>query len=203
MTPEVLLASFITQPSFRGGLLFELWEKYRGVLIRVSIEFLAYVAIYIVAPVAILVVLRDPRLFLPYILSLGLLGSSLALAIRKDPPEAIALVSGLAFGGRIWLDIVIANVPGSDLLRFLREHAFDYFSAGAIIAVVSYFAAATSARVRVSWLAGTIALIAGLAAFATGTGIGQTALLIVGGAMAGAALGAPGLPAPLRNALRR
>jgi len=82
---------------------------------------------------------------------------------------------------------------GDQILAFFREHAFDYFGAGALVAAVWYLSVNRTAP-RVVWLAGVMAFVGALTAFTAGGGASELAIVAVGGFIVGVLLGAVPLP---------
>lgn len=72
------------------------------------------------------------------------------LCSRTGNKDLGSMVLGLALGGGMWLATVASLLGGSDqdLVKYLREHAFDYFAAGAIAAIVSYMSGSRKPHVR-------------------------------------------------------
>jgi hypothetical protein len=120
------------------------------------------------------------------LLTLGTIGVGLVLllvgrrAIRAQREDLGSLAIGLAYGGMVWfLSAVMLAPSAGELLRFLREHAFDYFAAGGVAAVATYFLVDAERPVRNAaqlWLS---ELIAAVTAFSIGATWYSSMLTIV------------------------
>jgi hypothetical protein len=105
-------------------------------------------------------------------------GGSLTVALiyaarfcsRIGHKELGSMSLGLALGGGMWLATVVGLLGASDqeLLNFLREHSFDYFTAGAMAAVVAYLVVDRQPLVRMAACQPVYLLVGSLTGFAVG-----------------------------------